>query len=341
MKGLLVGLLCAIVFAVEMARAEPLLTTTEGTSWRYEMVQEVAKGISLSEVKPDADGKVRLPVTYRIGEEQKIDGKSLRKFEMHRAGVLANTDVLGVDDHAITCYGRILEDGQMLKLDPPQKMLVAPLKIGTKWEYNGTIADEEIHQQYSVAAEEDVQVPAGKFHAFRVHIEQTKGGPMISVDRWFVPGVGFVKDVTEVKLPNGDFLQRIALELKELPAIAPRPEVKPTEAPKKLGAVLAKELTGESTTSFASDIPKIFVRWQGEILTKGDKIRCVWIAEDVGNVAPNNYKIDETSMTANGPRAFGTFTVSRPNKGWPAGTYRVELSVKDELVDTLKFTISK
>ena len=106
-------------------------------------------------------------------------------------------------------------------------------------------------------------------------------------------------------------------------------------------AVLAKELTGESTTSFASDIPKIFVRWQGETLTKGDKIRCVWIAEDVGNVAPKNYKIDETSTTANGPRAFGTFTVSRPNKGWPVGTYRVELYAKDEVIDTIKFTISK
>src|SRR5205085_7488727 len=128
--------------------------------------------------------------------------------------------------------------------------------------YDGTISDMKVHQTYSIAAEEDVQVPAGKFHAFRVHVEQTAGGPAIAVDRWFVPDVGFVKDETTMKFPNGDLLQHILLELKTPPKIAARPEVKAAAVPKRISVGLARELAGEVTTSFTSEIPKIYARWQ-------------------------------------------------------------------------------
>jgi hypothetical protein len=335
------GVLFGLILAAMGAFAEPLLTTTEGTTWEYEMTQEVGQGVSLSDLKPDADGKVRMTVMYRVGGEEKIDGQTARKFEMHRGGVVSNTDILVVDDQAITCYARIAEDGETIKLAPPQKMLMAPIHVGTKWDYDGAIADTKVHQTYSIAAEEDVQVPAGKFHSFRVHLEQTTGGPPIVVDRWFVPGSGFVKDETTIKFPNGKLLQHILLELKQAPRIAPRPEVKATAAAKKLSVGLAKELTGEVTTTFAGDFPKIYARWQGNALPAKAKIRAVWIAEDVGDVAPPNYKLDEATVTANRPDQFGTFTISRPNKGWPAGKYRAEFYVNDDLAEQVEFTISK
>jgi len=335
------GVLFGLILAAMGAVAEPLLTATEGTTWEYAMTQEVGKGISLSDLKPDADGKVHMTVMYRVGDEEKIDGKSARRFEMHRSGVVSNTDILSVDDQAITCYARIGEDGERIKLAPPQKMLMAPIKAGTKWDYDGMISDMKVHQTYSIAAEEDVHVPAGKFHSFRVHLEQTAGGPAIAVDRWFVPGVGFVKDETTMKFPNGDLLQHIVLELKNPPKIASRPEVKATVAPKKISVGLAPELTGEVTTSFSSDLPKIYARWQGNALPEKAIIRAVWIAEDVGAVAPPNYKIDEAKVTANRAAQFGTFTISRPNKGWPAGKYRAEFYVNDELSEQVEFTISK
>jgi hypothetical protein len=335
------GVLFGLILAAMGAVAEPLLTATEGTTWEYAMTQEVGKGISLSDLKPDADGKVHMTVMYRVGDEEKIDGKSARRFEMHRSGVVSNTDILSVDDQAITCYARIGEDGERIKLAPPQKMLMAPIKAGTKWDYDGMISDMKVHQTYRIAAEEDVQVPAGNFHSFRVHLEQTAGGPAIAVDRWFVPGVGFVKDETTMKFPNGDLLQHIVLELKNPPKIASRPEVKATVAPKKISVGLAPELTGEVTTSFSSDLPKIYARWQGNALPEKAIIRAVWIAEDVGAVAPPNYKIDEAKVTANRAAQFGTFTISRPNKGWPAGKYRAEFYVNDELSEQVEFTISK
>lgn len=328
-----------LLLSVQQAFAEDLLPTAPGTSWEYEMIQEAGKGVSFSGLKPDADGKVRLPVTYRIGDEQTIDGKAVRKFEMHRAGVVTNTDLLAVDAEGITCYARISEEGARITLEPPQKMLTMPLKTGTKWEYEGKIAGEEVRQKYSIVAEEEVEVPAGRFRAFKVRTEQTEGGPGITVDRWFVPGVGFVKDVTTMNMPNGALLQRISLELKERPKIGARPEVKPGTARKKMSVGLAREKMGEVTTEFAPDVAKIYARWQGSDLQTGTAIRAVWIAEDVGAVAPPNYKVDESILKVPEPDAAGTFTLGRPTNGWPVGKYRVEIHVGDELAETVKFTI--
>src|ERR1035437_5005670 len=115
----------------------------------------------------------------------------------------------------------------------------------------------------------------------------------ITLDRWFVPGVGFVKDVTTMRTPDGDLLQRVSLELKEPPKIAPRPEVKVTVGvSKKLVVGLAKDPMGETTTKFLSTVPKIYARWQGHGLHDHAKVRVVWIAENVEEIAPPDYKID-------------------------------------------------
>ncbi|MEY2491259.1 MAG: hypothetical protein QOH24_210 [Verrucomicrobiota bacterium] len=130
--------------------------------------------------------------------------------------------------------------------------------------------------------------------------------------------------------------------LAELPQIAEPPLASATPAEKKmLSAALAQESTGEPQTSFPPDTPKLFLRWQGETLTPGEKIRCVWIAEDVGDAAPANYQVDETSTKADDVRAFGTFTLSRPKKGWPIGKYRIEIYAGDKLAETVRFTIAK
>src|SRR5207253_3739684 len=83
-----------------------LIPTTDGTGWRYNMTEEVGKGLNIPDAKPDADGKIRLPVLYRIGGTENVDGKDLLKFEMHRAGVITNTDLLTVDEHGIFCRAR-------------------------------------------------------------------------------------------------------------------------------------------------------------------------------------------------------------------------------------------
>ena len=125
-RNLCVAVCC---FGLGYASAAPLIPTAPGTSWRYNMTEEIGKGLNLPNVKADADGKIRLPVLYRLEGTEDVDGKDLLKFEMHRAGTVTNTDLLTVDEHGITCWARVNLDGELVKFSPPQTMIAAPLKV--------------------------------------------------------------------------------------------------------------------------------------------------------------------------------------------------------------------
>lgn len=332
--------LMLVAAPLALVSAEQLIPTADGTSWRYNMTEEVGKGLSVSDVKPDADGKIRRPVLYRIEGTESVAGKELLKFEMHRAGVITNTDLLTVDERAIICWARINADGELIKINPPQTMIATPLKQGAQWNFNGQAGDIKVQQNYEVTGEEDVDLPAGKFRAFHIHGEQMSPSPM-TIDRWFVPGTGIVKDVTTMRTTNGDLLDRISLELAERPKVTNRPEVKSDAKPKKISVSLAKDRFGKGTTTFSADTSQIYARWQGHRLRKGAKVRAVWIAENIGDDFPQDYKVDEASTIAESPTAQGAFTLSRPEDGWAAGDYRAEFYVDDVLVETVKLKIMK
>lgn len=320
--------------------AEQLIPTADGTTWLYEMTQEAGAEFTFSDSKPGPDGKVHVLATYRITGTQEVDGKNLLKFEMHRDGVITNTDLMKVDERGISCVARIDQYGELTKLDPAQTMIAAPLKAGATWEFDGKLGDATVHQHYDVVGETDVDVPAGKFRAFHIHGEQTSPVRM-TIDRWFVNGLGIVKDVTETRMSGGDLRRRIALALKEKPKVAPRPEVKPLQVAKKMSASVGRAPMGDATNQFGPETPKIYARWQGHGLRDQAKIRVVWIAENIGDVAPPDYTIDEASTTANGRDSHGTFTLSRPDDGWAPGNYRVEFYLDAELVETVKLKIAK
>jgi hypothetical protein len=340
-------LVCLLGFAPNAFGAETPLPSAPGTIWHYQMTQEFGEGVHPSDksLTPDAQGKIHLPIDIYLTGKQRVGDVDTLKYDMYRQGAVSLTEFLTVDEKGVTAIARSAENGEPSLCVPPQKILNFPPRAGEKWNYKGSVGDTETEQTFEMIGQESVQAPAGKFDAFHLRLTQVAPTPPNVVeDRWFVPNIGYVKIVTTMTLANGNLLQRITLDLSEGPKVGEKPAAAaPSASPaekKLLHAALAKELTAEPTTSFTPDLKRIFCRWQGEALHKGDKIRCVWIAEDVGEVAPPNYKVDETDATANGPEAFGTFTLSRPNKGWPLGKYRVELYAGDQLADTLKFTIA-
>jgi hypothetical protein len=108
----------------------------------------------------------------------------------------------------------------------------------------------------------------------------------------------------------------------------------------KVEAAIAVDQDTRPATTFAPDVPKLYAFFKTQGTEKGEKLRGVWIAEDVGNAAPANTKIDEATLTADQNDFFGAFSLSKPNKGFPVGKYRVEIYDGDELATTVKFTIS-
>jgi len=303
------------------------------------MTEEIGKGLNISGVKTDADGKIRLPVVYRLEGSEDLDGRGLLKFEMHRAGTITNTDLLTVDEHGITCWARVNLDGELVKFTPPQTMIAAPMRKGTAWNFDGKAGELKVQQRYDVLEEEKIDVPAGQFQAFRIHGEQTTPNRM-TIDRWFAPGVGIVKDITTMQDAKGDLLQRISLELAEPPKILDRPEVKLDIAPKRLAVTLAKDRFGKPLTTFSSTTPEIYARWQGQRLREGANVKAVWIAENIGDDFPQDYKIDEASTVATSPTARGSFALEKPEDGWMPGNYRVDFYVDNVLVDAVKMKIA-
>jgi hypothetical protein len=334
-RNLCIAVCC---FGLSSVFAAPVIPTAPGTTWRYNMTEEIGKGLNVSNVKADTDGKIRVPVLYRLEGTEDVDGRDLLKFEMHRAGTLTNTDLLTVNEQGITCWARVNLDGELVKFSPPQTMIAAPLKKGAGWNFNGQAGELKVQQHYDVVGEERIDVPAGKFQAFQIHGEQTTPNRM-TIDRWFAPGVGIVKDVTTMQGAKGDLLQRISLELAEGPKIVERPEVKSDAAPKRLAVSLAKDKFGKSTTTFSANTPEIYARWQGQRLRQGANVKAVWIAENIGEDFPQDYKIDEASAVAATPTTRGAFTLARPEDGWMPGDYRVEFYVDNVLVDAVKMKI--
>ena len=307
-------LLFALIGSGFVARAEPILPTAQGTTWDYE-------------VSTTEEPKAHSTLTVRINGTGKIKGKDVLKFDTLVDNDLLKAEMLAVDEQNVLCYERTMGNGKTSPFDPPQSLLPSSLKIGTKWELDEVIGGNETHTQFAVAAEEDVTVPAGTFHAFRFRSEQPWPLSM-TIERWFVPGTGFVKDVTTTRGPTGRLLNRVTMAMTKLsqassaapanlpPSIEVTPQSSPSPAPAQLKVEVAKARDGEAVTEFRSDAPNIYVRWSGQNLPVNSGVRIVWIAEDVGDVAAPNFVVDETETLVTTPEFSARFTLSRPRDGW-------------------------
>lgn len=337
--------------AATMLQANPMMPTSVGIIWEYSTNNH-----------PPAQG---LSTTVEIVGTEELAGKNVLKVETRAAGVVTKTELISVSENGIYCHQRTGRDGNPVSFAPPQTVVPSPLKIGAKWELDDESGGAPMHQRFTAESEEVVNVPAGTYQAFRLHAEQP--WPIsVAVNRWFAPGIGVVKDVTTTRGPTGRLLSRATTVLTKVAQIAPRETAvlppSPTPAPPAAPPVpspnsslaapnaspprptilleAAAERDGEPRTEFTSDAPNIFVRWQGEALPINAPVRVAWVAEDVGDVAPPNFIVDETE-TIIARADFGTrFTLSRPQDGWATGQYRVDLYLDDELLQSLKVTIS-
>jgi hypothetical protein len=355
----------AFLLAAIAVRADQLLPTVEGTTWEYESTE------TLTGAAP-----VRSVVTTRAGR-QLLDGKEVVKLETFSDNVVSRTELVSVDENGIACLARNGKDGKITKLNPPEPIIAAPLKVGATWELESEVAGMKMHQPITVVAQEGVTVPAGKFQAFHLRCEESSL-MSIELDRWFVPGTGFVKETSVVRGPG--VMQRVTLELKKIPEVLSKPVVttstaaptpaeqspdsspkpaaavsagptalKPVAGPQEQAVVPAKKLTVEVSgdpagglkTEFKSSVANIYVRWHGHDLPEGARVRVAWVADDVGDLVEPNFVVDETETVAAATDASARFTLGRPPDGWAEGKYRVEFYVDDIPVETVRVTIAK
>jgi hypothetical protein len=322
-------------------RAELILPTEQGATWEYE-------------VRDSAKGADPTTLTMRINGTEQAGAKELLKIETLAEEVVTKTELINVDERGVHCHQRAGADGKATILDPPQTTVPAPLTVGAAWQVNDHVSGGGT-QQFTVTGEEEVSVPAGKFRVFRMRCEQP--WPIsTTTERWFAPGTGIVKDITTTRGPNGRLLSRATAVLKKFsigeeqadqspPSItidtgAATPSAVPSPPPKPGVLVeVSAERDGSVQTEFKSDAPHIFVRWSGVNLPVGGYVRVAWIAENVGDIAPANFIVDQTETNIERQEFGARFTLSRPQDGWAAGKYRIELYLDDELLHTVKVNI--
>ena len=105
-------------------------------------------------------------------------------------------------------------------------------------------------------------------------------------------------------------------------------------------AFLAEAKKNKPKTVFSPEGPGICLVWKCEGFQVGDKIRVVWIAEDVGAASPKWTKINEGSAVVFKSNDVGTIWLARPgDRTWPLGKYRAEIYVGKQIVQSLKFTV--
>lgn len=330
------------------ASGEQFLPTEIGTLWEYDRTEQGGAG-------PE-----RSTATVRITGMEPLADKEVLKLESATADQLTKTELITAGDDGVLCFRRTMPDGTTVSFDPPQPVIKPPLQAGAKWTFDDKIAGSNVRQEFTVVAEEEVVVPAGTFRAFRLHCEQP--WPIsVTVTRWFVRGTGFVKDVTTTRGPGGRLLSRVTTLLRKVSvAPPPTPASKPSAEPKvdeasapaveapqpgpspspSVSLEVAGEREGAPQTDFRSDAENIFVRWSGRNLPSGSTVRIVWVAEDVGDLAPPNFIVDETASVVTMPELSARFTLSRPMDGWATGKYRVDMYIDGKLVQHVKVAIT-
>jgi uncharacterized RDD family membrane protein YckC len=92
------------------------------------------------------------------------------------------------------------------------------------------------------------------------------------------------------------------------------------------------------SSEFYTDTPKIMCVWTVKGVDPSVPITVVWIVDDSGGAAPPNYKIMEKSLSG---APEGSFALTSPSNGWPAGKYHVEIYIGDKLAKQVPFSIKQ
>jgi hypothetical protein len=180
----------------------------EGRRWTYELK------VWLESIREDtprdesllAEGPRLQRLEVKVGEPQKIDAKDARVLDSFLDGELIQRQFFIDTENEVECVRRVQGIGDHAKdnaLSPGQKILSGELKVGQKWEWKGKVGAVESSTSYEVLREEKITVKAGSYNCLVIKADVTADDESRGVRvQWLAPGVGLVREETEVKTPT-------------------------------------------------------------------------------------------------------------------------------------------
>jgi hypothetical protein len=88
---------------------------------------------------------------------------------------------------------------------------------------------------------------------------------------------------------------------------------------------------------FSTDAAKVVLHVELLDIPEGVKLGATWVAEKT-SVAPPNFRIDTAETVAEGTNE-ASFSMTKPDAGWPVGVYRVDLSIGGATVKSARFSV--
>jgi uncharacterized RDD family membrane protein YckC len=92
------------------------------------------------------------------------------------------------------------------------------------------------------------------------------------------------------------------------------------------------------SVEFYPDSPVVFCVWEVAGVDPSVTIKAVWVADDVGPAAPPHLKLMEKAIAG---YPMGSFSLTRPDNGWPVGQYHLEIYIGDTLAKQIAFTVKQ
>lgn len=150
-------------------------------------------------------------ISLRILEKDRLKNADCLKVEISAdsiAGPRKHVNLICVVEKA---GARMVLRNGYTEYDPPLPILRSPLRVGQKWEWEGTerwtvgqghMEESNTKYEFEIEKQEEVQVPAGRFRAVKLtiskyplaaHPHTLSKNPTLVVHYWFAKDVGIVK----------------------------------------------------------------------------------------------------------------------------------------------------
>jgi hypothetical protein len=221
--GLVRGFTSVSTFACLLGWALPCLAQdyplAVGTQWTLHLRQELGPGVHFSDEDAAlAKGDVLdTTVVSRVVAIDPVNGAKYSRVESRRNGKLWLEEWLRLGSDGLLLAKSIDHStGDETEMLPPQRFLSSALSPGESWTWKHSLAP--VSSRTTIGAAEKTVVPAGTYDAVRVTIETTfatEGQPLKVLQvRWFVPGVGYVKQETRAEIA-GRMLMHTLLTLEK------------------------------------------------------------------------------------------------------------------------------
>ena len=155
-----------------------------GTKWTYHV---------------DAGNGNKVEVINQVAKNETIDGKSMARLEtVVNGSVVATTHLTSTAEGVFRCRYNGIE------VSPSLCILKYPIKEDAMWETDAKIGPQQLKAKYTSGKLTEVTTPAGKYKVAPIVTETDVNGTKIKAKLWFAPGVGIVKQETELGDKNAN-----------------------------------------------------------------------------------------------------------------------------------------